>query len=123
MDRALYFRASMRWNLLARQFVFCSSSRVTNPFYVGLVFLETRVQARIIPSSFTLELEGDVHFYEHPKTLFPDPVFGKFDDQVTGLGIEILDNNVDWLRQNPHDYWIGGVHLHPGNDLEMECGP
>ena len=77
---------------------------------MGLVFLETRVQARIIPSSFTLELEGDVHFYEHPKTAFPDPVFGKFDGQVTGLVIEKLDNNVDWLRQYPHDYWIGGVH-------------
>ena len=63
-----------------------------------------------------LELEGDVHFYEPPKTPFPDPVFGKLDAQVTGLGIEILDNNVDWLRQNPHDYWIGGVHLHPSND-------
>ena len=63
-----------------------------------------------------LELEGDVHFYEHPKTPFPDPNFGKFDAQVTGLGIEILDNNVDWLRQYPHDYWIGGIHLHPGND-------
>ena len=63
-----------------------------------------------------LELEGDVHFYEPPKTPFPDPVFGEFDAQVTGLGIEILDNNVDWLRQNPHDYWIVGVHLHPGND-------
>ena len=34
-----------------------------------------------------LELEGDVHFYEHPKTPFPDPVFGKFDAHVTGLGI------------------------------------
>ena len=63
-----------------------------------------------------LELEGDVHFYELPKTPFPDPVFGEFDAQVTGLGIEILDNNVDWLKQNPHDYWIGGVHLHTGND-------
>ena len=63
-----------------------------------------------------LELEGDVHFYEPPKTPFPDPVFRKFDAQVTGLGIEILDNNVDWLRQNPHGYWIGGLHLHPGND-------
>ena len=41
------------------------------------------------------ELEGDVHFYEHPKTPFPDPVFGKFDAQVTGLGIEILGKNVD----------------------------
>ena len=40
----------------------------------------------------------------------------KFDAQVTGLGIEILGKNVDCLRQNPHDYWIGGVHLHPGND-------
>ena len=47
----------------------------------------------------SLELEGDVHFYEHPKTPFPDPVFGKFDAQVTGLGIEILDNNVYWLRK------------------------
>ena len=55
-----------------------------------------------------LELEGDVHFYEPPKTPFPDPVFGKFDAQVTGLGIEILGKNVDWLRQNPHDYWIRG---------------
>ena len=42
-----------------------------------------------------LELEGDVHFYEPPKTPFPDPVFGEFDAQMTGLGIEILDNNVD----------------------------
>ena len=63
-----------------------------------------------------LELEGDVHFYEPPKTPFPDLVFGEFDAQVTGLGIEIMDNNVDWLRKNPLDYWIGGVHLHPGND-------
>ena len=34
-----------------------------------------------------MELEGDVHFNEHPKTPFPNPVFGKFDDQVKGLGI------------------------------------
>ena len=32
-----------------------------------------------------LELEGDVYFYEPPKTPFPDPVFGKFDTQVTGF--------------------------------------
>ena len=55
-----------------------------------------------------MELEGDVHFYEPPKTPFPDPVFGEFDAQVTGLGIEIMDNNVDWLRQNPHDYSMVG---------------
>ena len=41
-----------RWNLLARQFVFCSSSRGTGPFYGGLVFLETRAQARRISSAF-----------------------------------------------------------------------
>ena len=63
-----------------------------------------------------LELEGDAHFYEPTKTPFPDPVFWKFDTQVTGLGVEILGNNVDWLRQNPHGYWIGGPHLHSGND-------
>ena len=51
-DRALLFRASMRWNLLARQFVFCSSSRGTGPFYVGLIFLETGVQAHRISSDF-----------------------------------------------------------------------
>ena len=113
-DRALHFRASKRWNLLARQFVFCSSSRGTGPFYRGLVFLETRAQARRIFSAF-IGIGGWYPFYEYPKTPFPDPVFGKFDAQVTGLGIEILSKNVDWLRQNPHDYWIGGVHLHPGN--------
>ena len=32
-----------------------------------------------------LELEGDVYFYEPPKTPFPDPVFRKFDAQVTGF--------------------------------------
>ena len=36
-----------------------------------------------------LELESDVNFYEPLKTPFPDPVFRKFDDQVTGLGIKI----------------------------------
>ena len=71
---------------------------------------------RLVEFPRLLELEDDVHFYEHPKTPFPDPVFRKFDVQVTGLGIEIQDNNVDWLRQNPHDYWIGGFHLHPIND-------
>ncbi len=75
-----------------------------------------RVRRPVESSRLLLELEGDVHFYEPPKTPFPDPVFGKFDAQVTGLGIEILDNNVYWLRQSPHDYWIGEVNLHPGND-------
>ena len=41
-----------RWNLLARRFVVCSSSRGTGPFYGEFVFLETRVQARRISSSF-----------------------------------------------------------------------
>ena len=35
-DRALHFRASKRWNLLARQFVFCSSSRGTDPVLYGI---------------------------------------------------------------------------------------
>ena len=62
-------------------------------------------------------------FMNLQRLLFPDPVFRKFDAQVTGLGIEIMGKNVDWLRQNPHDYWIGGVHLHPGNDWRWnaEC--
>ena len=69
-----------------------------------------------------MELEGDVHLYEPPKIPFPDSVFGKFDAEMTGLGIEILNNNVDWLRQNPHSYWIGGGHLHTGNDWRWNVG-
>ncbi len=61
-------------------------------------------------------------FMNIQRLLFLIRFSGNFDAQVTGLGIEILDNNVDWLRQNPHDYWIGVVHLHPGNDWRLECG-
>ena len=106
-DRALHFRASKRWNLLARQFVFCSSSRGTGPFYGGLVFLETRLQARRISSAF-IGIGGWCLFLWTSKDSFSWSGFPEIDAQVTGLGIEILDNNVDWLRQNPHDYWIGG---------------
>ena len=42
-----------------------------------------------------LEVEGDVPFYEPPKTPFPDQVFWKFEVGLTGLGIEVLDNVVD----------------------------
>ena len=63
-----------------------------------------------------LEVEGDVPFYEPPKTPFPDQVFRKFEVGLTGLGIEVLDNVVDWHAHNPRTFWIGGIHLHPGND-------
>ena len=43
-----------------------------------------------------LEVEGDVPFYEPPKTPFPDQVFRIFEVGLTGLGIEVLDNVVDW---------------------------
>ena len=36
-----------------------------------------------------LEVEGDVPFYEPPKTPFPDQVFRKFEVGLTGLGIEV----------------------------------
>ena len=68
-DRALHFRASMRWNLLARQFVFCSSSRGTGPFY-GVVGFSWKRVCRLVESPRPLlELESDVYFYETPKTL------------------------------------------------------
>ena len=50
------------------------------------------------------------------RLLVTDLVFRKFEAQVTGFGIEILDNNLDWLSQNPYDYLNDGVHLHPDND-------
>jgi len=63
-----------------------------------------------------LEVEVDVPFYETPKTPFPDQVFRKFEVGLAGLGIEVLDNVVDWRAHNPRTFWIGGIHLHPGND-------
>ena len=36
-----------------------------------------------------LEVEGDVPFYEPPKTPFPDQVFRKFEVVLTGFGIEV----------------------------------
>ena len=63
-----------------------------------------------------LEVEGDVLFYEPTKTPFPDQVCRKFEVGLTGLGIEVLDNVEDWHAHNPRTFWIGGTHLHPGND-------
>jgi len=63
-----------------------------------------------------LEVEGDAPFYEPPKIPFLDQVFRKFEVGLAGLGIEVLDNVVDWHAHNPRTSWIGGIHLHPGND-------
>ena len=63
-----------------------------------------------------LEVEGDIPFYEPPKDPFPDLVFRKFKVVLTGLGTDVLDNGVDWQTHNPRNFWIGGTHLHPGND-------
>ena len=75
-----------------------------------------RVRGLVEAPQPLLEVEGDVPFYEPPKTPFPDQVFQKFEVGLTGLGIEVLDNDVDWHTHNPRTFWIGGIHLHPGND-------
>ena len=75
-----------------------------------------RVRGLVEAPQPLLEVEGDVPFYEPPKTPFPDQVFRKFEVGLTGLGIEVLDNVVDWHAHNPRTFWIGGIHLHPGND-------
>ena len=51
-----------------------------------------------------LEVEGDVPFYEPPKTPFLDQVFRKIEVGLTGLGIEVLDNVVDWHAHNPRTF-------------------
>ena len=63
-----------------------------------------------------LEVEGDVPFYEPPKNPFPDQVFRKFEVGLTGLGIEVLYKVVGWHAHNPRTFWIGEIHLNPGND-------
>ena len=75
-----------------------------------------RVRGLVETPQPLLEVEGDVPFYEPPKTLFPDQVFRKFEVELTGFGIEVLDNVVDWHAHNLRTFWIGGIHLHPGND-------
>ena len=72
-----------------------------------------RVRGLVEAPQPLLEVEGDVSFYEPPKTPFPDQVFRKFEVGLTGLGIEVLDNVVDWHAHNPRTFWIGGIHLHP----------
>ena len=62
------------------------------------------------------EVEGDVPFYVQPKTRFPDQVSWKVEVGLTCLGIEVLDNAVNWHAHNPRTFWIGGIHLPPGND-------
>ena len=68
-----------------------------------------------------LEVKVDVHFYKPPKTPFPDQVFRKFEVGLIGLGIEVLDNVVDWDAHNPRTFWIGGIYLHPGNDWRWKA--
>ena len=63
-----------------------------------------------------LEVEGDVPFYEPPKSPFVDQVFQQFEVGLTGLGIEVLDNVVDWHAHNPRTFWIEGIQLNPSND-------
>ena len=68
-----------------------------------------------------LEVEDDVTFYEPPKTPFPDQVFRKFEVGLTVLRIEVLDNVVDWYAHNLRTFWIGGIHLHQGNDWRLKA--
>ena len=75
-----------------------------------------RVRGLVEAPQPLLEVEGDVSFYEPPKTPFTDQVFRKFEVGLTGLGIEVLDNVVDWHAHNPRTFWIGGIQLHSGNN-------
>ena len=74
--------------------------------------METYAGTRGAPQTL-LEVECDISFYEPPKNPFSDQAFRKFEVGLTGLGIEVLDNVVDWNAHNPKTFWIGGVHLHP----------
>ena len=47
-------------------------------------------------------------FMNRQKLRFQIKVFRKFEVGLTGLGIEVLDNVVDWHAHNPRTFWIGG---------------
>ena len=68
-----------------------------------------------------LEVEGDITFYEPTIIPFPDQVFRKFEVELTGLGIEVLANVVDWQTHNPRTFRIGGIHLNPDNDWRWKA--
>ena len=80
-----------------------------------------RVRGLVEASQPLLEVEGDVPFYEPPKTPFPDQVFQKVEVGLTGLGIEVLVNVVNWHAHNPRTFWIGGIHFHPSNDWRWKA--
>ncbi|MBC8258451.1 MAG: hypothetical protein H8E38_05505 [SAR324 cluster bacterium] len=75
-----------------------------------------RVRGLVEAPQPLLKVEGDIPFYEPPKIPYPDPVFRNFEVALTDLGIDVLDNGVDWHAHNQRNFWIGGVHLHSAND-------
>ena len=92
-----------------------SAVQVEEPVhFMGDWFFWKRMRRLVEAPQTLLEVEGDVHFYEPPKTPFLDQVFQKFEVGLTGLGIRELDNVVDWHAHNPRTFWIGGIHLNPG---------
>jgi len=55
-------------------------------------------------------------FMNRQKLRFRIKYSGNLKFGLTGLGIEVLDNVVDWHAHNPRTFWNGGIHLHPGSD-------
>ena len=80
-----------------------------------------RMRGLVEAPHLLLKVEGNVPFYEPPKTPFPDQVFRKFEVELTGLGIEVLANVVDWQTHNPRTFRIGGIHLNPDNDWRWKA--
>ena len=69
-----------------------------------------------------LNLTGPEPFYTVPREPFPDETFRQFQASLTELGWAVLRDQVDWLAVQAHDYWIGGVHLHPEHDWRWSAG-
>ena len=55
---------------------------------MGDWFFWKRIRRLVEAPQPLLEVEGDVLFYEPPKTPFPDQVFRKFEVELTGFGIK-----------------------------------
>jgi hypothetical protein len=34
--------------------------------------------------------------------------------RLTEMGRALVAGRIDWLNQNPHDRWVGGIHIRPG---------
>ena len=58
-----------------------------------------------------LQLRNNAVFITPPRSPFPDPVFQKFEVDLTRLGRRVLKMDADWWSSHRSRRWVGGVNL------------